>query len=120
MYSISEKERRTIARVPQVTHQSRRHRLNEHVADRGGLDRPGKHAKAGAVGSCLAKQAVLAAAAEEAHRLDPLARDLLQPLDHPAVLHGQAFHHAAYGDGHAVRRLLPCAAAEGTAMAPGG
>ena len=51
-------------------------RLDQHVAQRGGLDRPGDDRQAGRVGGELAQQGVLRAAADEVHRPHVAAGEL--------------------------------------------
>ena len=102
--------------------------LDEQVADRGRLDRPGEDGPAGQVGGELAQQRVGRTATDDVHDVGPATGERLGPLQGPSVLAREAVQHTPHQGGPADRHGCPadqrhaavsCAGMSGGATNPG-
>ena len=95
------------ARLGERADRAGRQHLHRDVAERGGFDRPGDDGAAGGVRGELIEQPVARAAADDADLVEPRAGELLERLEHDAVLEGQALEDRARVRRPARRHRLP-------------
>ena len=69
--------------------------LHRDIAERGRFDRAGEHGAAGRVGGELIQQPVARSAADDVDLLDGMAGQLLERVEHEAVLERQALENRA-------------------------